>query len=411
VRILYAYDEILPSTATDTEQVVNTVAALARAGVEVELRVPRIGGRPVPTPEILREYYQVAGDFAVLPFQTSFDGARPLQKAAHAARAARGPNESGGAIWYTRNLPCLAAGLAAGYRVVFEHWRPWPDQYPPLQVLLRAAMRHPRFLGAVLHSEHARESYERLGIAPDRLRTIHNGYDPDRMEPVLTREQARTTVGLPMAAKIAMYSGRVNAQKGIGALLELARRCPEVTVVIVGSEGYGPVEREAASIANVTVVPWQAFDLTVTYLYAADVLLLPLTLEALEVHKTAVLPMKLFLYLASGRPVLAPIAPDTRELLDAHNAALVPPDDPAAAAARLRQLLSDRELWERTARAARETARELTWDRRARRIVEFIEERVAAGPACGRGEDPWSVQQWLRESERWVGDALQRRRE
>jgi hypothetical protein len=73
VRILYAFDEILPSTATDTEQVVNTVAALARSGVSVELRLPRMGGRPAPTAAALRRYYQVEGNFSVAEFPTGFD--------------------------------------------------------------------------------------------------------------------------------------------------------------------------------------------------------------------------------------------------------------------------------------------------------------------------------------------------
>jgi glycosyltransferase involved in cell wall biosynthesis len=401
VQIIYAYDELLPSTATDTEQVMNTVSALAQIGVDVELRIPAPPGRPIPTREALTAYYGVKGRYSVTKFPTRFDTMRPLQKAAHAATVARRSSPKD-AVWYTRNLPCLAAGLAAGYRVAFDHWRPWPDQYPPLQLPLRQAMRHPRFLGAILHSDHARESYARIGIPAERLTTIHNGYDPLRLEPRLGREEARRQLGLPVEGNIATYAGRVHARKGIGSLLQLARDCPEVTVVIVGSEGEGDVEREARRLSNVRVVPWQAFDRTTPYLYASDVLLLPLTLAPLEVHGTAVLPMKLFLYLATGRPVLAPRAPDTRELLSDDNAALVAPDDPAAAAVALRRLLRDDAWRKRLSKHAVETTRELTWERRAGKIVAFLEERMAAPRSRATGGASWSVGKWVGESWRWV---------
>jgi starch synthase len=407
VRLIYAFDEILPSTATDTEQVINTVAALGRAGVEVELRLPMVPGRATPSWASLTDYYQLAGPFRVTPLPSTFGSVRALQKAAHAVRSAARTGDRD-AIWYTRNLPAVAAGLAAGYRVAFEHWRPWPDQYPPLQAPLRLLMHHPQFLGAVLHSEHARSSYERLGIAPERLVAVHNGYDPERMRPRLTREQARAQLGLPLRAKIGVYTGRVHENKGVGSLLELARRCPEMTLVIVGSERIGSVEKRAQQLANVVIVPWQPFDRTISYLYAADVLLLPLTLAALERHHTAVLPMKLFIYLASGRPTLAPYAGDTRELLSEENAALVPPDDVAAAARKLRLLFSDKELWTRTARAARLTSRAFTWDRRAERLKAFLAERLAAHPGHAH-PDTWTLAGWAATSASWAKQSVRER--
>lgn len=377
MRIIYAYDELLPSTATDSEQVVNTVSALAFAGAEVELWIPEPPGRARPTYESLAEYYDVRGEFQVTAFPTHFDRVRPLQKAAHSLRAAlhRAPSS---AVWYTRNLPSLVAGLSSGRRAAYEHWRPWPDQYPALRLPIAHVMQRKRFLGAILHSDHARESYERIGVPRERLVTIHNGYDPGRIEPRLGRKEARERLGLPVDARIATYAGRVHERKGIGSLLELARRCPEVTLLIVGSEGEGTIEIEARRLPNVRVVPWQPFAATVPYLYASDVLLLPLTLAPLEVHKTAVMPMKLFLYLATGRPVMAPHAPDTRELLDDTNSLLVPPDDPAAHATALRELLRDEVRWKRLSERALETVSDLTWQRRAEKILRFLEGRLRA---------------------------------
>ena len=51
------------------------------------------------------------------------------------------------------------------------------------------------------------------------------------------------------------------------------------------------------------------------WLAAADVLLIPPSRAPLEQFRNCVLPLKLFAYLAAGKPILAPRAPDTAELL------------------------------------------------------------------------------------------------
>jgi glycosyltransferase involved in cell wall biosynthesis len=233
----------------------------------------------------------------------------------------------------------------------------------------------------VLHSDLARTSYENAGVAPDRLLTAHNGYDPERLEPRLSRTTARERCGLPNRPTVT-YAGRVTMEKGLGLMLDMARALPDVQFVIVGSEGEGEVERQAASLDNVRVVPWQPFDDTVPYLYAANVLLIPPSTKPLKEVGNTVLPMKTFLYMAAGRAILAPASPDLQELLrDGENAALVPPDAPDAAIRRLRTLLEAPNDCDRLGRAARSDIENHTWPRRAERVLHFIQHRRGAAPS------------------------------
>ena len=84
--------------------------------------------------------------------------------------------------------------------------------------------------------------------------------------------------------------------------------------------------------------------------------------------------MKIFSYLAAGRPILAPAIADVQEVLvDGENARLVPPDNPAEGARALRALLSDSDLQVRLSRgASRRRAAEFAWQARAKRIVGFL---------------------------------------
>ena len=90
------------------------------------------------------------------------------------------------------------------------------------------------------------------------------------------------------------------------------------------------------------------------------------------------LPLKLFAYLAAGRPDPRPVAPDTAELLaDGDTALLVPPGDPAAAAAALDRL-RDPALAARLGASAYARSAELTWDARAEKIHGFLEDAAGA---------------------------------
>ena len=245
MHIAYAYDEPLPHTGADAEQVVNTVAALGRHDVAVELLLPATPGITV-SPELLREYFEVTGPFEVGVIPKSLLRARFFEKWTHAFRVAADARTAAADVAYTRNLPSLFTLLRAGRRVVYEHFRPWGDQYAALRPVLRWMLHHPRLVGAILHSNHTRESYLRLGAPPERLLVAHNGWDPARMEPRLSRRDARQRLGLPTTGGVAVYTGRVNRKKGLDLLLEAARRMPELTLVLVGSEGQGAIETEAA---------------------------------------------------------------------------------------------------------------------------------------------------------------------
>jgi glycosyltransferase involved in cell wall biosynthesis len=376
LKLRYVFDERLPGTGADTEQVVNTVAALGRSEVDVRLLIPGAATGPGDT-AALSEYYHVSGAFGVDLLKIA-SGPRGVEKWSHAIRATRDSRLQGADLIYTRNLPTLFCFLRRGYRAAYEHFRPWPDQYPILRPALRWMLRHPNLVAGVFHSALTRESFLRLGAQPERLLVAHNGWDPTRMQPELDRAAARARLGLPATGAIAVYTGRINRKKGLDMVLEAARRLPEMLFVLVGSEGDGPIEAEAAAIANTRVVPWQRFGDLAPYLYAADVLIIPPSLEPLERHGNTVLPIKLFLYLAAGRAILAPIAPDTAELLsDGKNAALVPPGEMDAMLNSLRRLVSDPVYAQHLGAEAREMAQSLTWDHRAVRIRDFLAARLA----------------------------------
>jgi glycosyltransferase involved in cell wall biosynthesis len=116
------------------------------------------------------------------------------------------------------------------------------------------------------------------------------------------------------------------------------------------------------------------------FLLAADVLLIPPSAAPLMQHGRTVLPMKVFSYLAAGRPIVAGRLPDVCEVLvDGDNALLVTPDAADETAQALRALLADPGLCERLSQGALRSAAELTWESRARRVLACIERWRVSG--------------------------------
>jgi glycosyltransferase involved in cell wall biosynthesis len=352
------------------------------------LLIPRIGTEH--TAEEIRRFYGVGGSFELAYF-TSFRRPRVAQKIWNAVAVALG-GESADVVWYTRNLPLALAALARGRTVVYETYRPWPDQYPVLRPLLRRMGRSPRFVGAILHSDVARQSFLRLGVPEDKLLLAHNGFDPRRLEPVLDASTARGKLGLPLDTTIVVYTGRVDAKKGLDSVLQMAHRRPDVLFLLVGSKRPDAFTERASHVDNVRLIPWQSYEDISDWLYAADVLLLPPSSDPHERHGDTVLPMKLFSYLAVGRPILARGTEDIREVLrDGDNAILVPPADVDAAVASLGQLIDDPALRERLASNARRDSKAYTWDARAERIDRFLAKRcpkLAAKPSSAVEDSP-----------------------
>lgn len=378
VKIAYLTDQVLPQTATDTAQLMSMVSAFGAVGADVTLVAPHRFGRPDPTVDELCSYYEVAPTFRVRFVPSLYPSLRGVEKAAHGIVGPWMQEALRADVVYTRNLPIVTPALLFGRTpVAYETYRPWPRQKPWSAPLFRRLGRHRGFAGAILHSQLALDAYAGCGVPAHKLLVAHNGYDPRQIEPRLSRPAARAQLGLPLDQRVVCYAGRIGVHKGLGTILDMAAQLPEVRFVLVGSEGQGPIELRAATMANVMMVPWQPFSGTLPYLYASDVLLIPPTRGPLEKTGNTVLPIKTFLYMATGRPIFAPATPDLLELLrDGHNARLIQPDDPVAAVHALREMLAAERERERLGEQARADVSELTWASRATRILAFLGERL-----------------------------------
>ena len=177
-----------------------------------------------------------------------------------------------------------------------------------------------------------------------------------------------------------VYAGHLYAWKGVDVLLDALGQLGGIRGVIVGGYEKEPdlarLRERAARFGisdRVTFTGLVPPSAVAAYLRAARMLVLPNPASAISTRFTS--PLKLFEYMAAGRPIVASDLPSIREVLrHEENALLVEPGNPTALAAGVRRLLEDRALADRLARAAMTDVQDYSWDRRAERLEALLQQ-------------------------------------
>ena len=401
MKILFAFENPLPSKEADAEVFLTTARYLAPLSSRSWLHVPLPAGSAA-----------VVGASASLPVIRAYAPARPaaLRHLCCGLTLIVRRQYWQADLIYTRNLWIAWTAMLFGKRVAFDHYRPWPDQIPPLQPWIYRLVCNRNFLINICHSEYTRRKYLGLGVPESKLRCVHNGFEPQRLLRPLPVEDARRALGVPDGTRTVVYTGRLNHKKGLDLVIEAARRLPDLLFILVGSYGEGPIETMARPLANVRIVRWQPPEMLPRYIFAADILLIPPSWKPLTAFGSTVLPLKLFLYMASGRPILAGATPDVREVLrHDENAFLCTPDCPDSLVDGIIAVTRDTMLAARLAATALAESRDFTWQARAHKIADILDSRLRSGSA-ERGH--WSGVQsrtWIRQSWRWLAHLVRHR--
>lgn len=206
------------------------------------------------------------------------------------------------------------------------------------------------------------------------IEVIPNGVDTSRYTPpsAVERSAARSHLGLPADAFVAIFIGHEFERKGLGIAMQALRDAPDAILLVVG--GTADMVRRAEAQARRSGVDERVrfvgrqIDPRL-HLRASDVLVLP---SAYEANALVVLEA-----LSCGLPVISTrvgFAPDI--IVDGVNGCLVE-RDPDVVAQRLRSLQAQNLApWRE---AARHTAEAHAWPRIAQRYLDLVASLDPAG--------------------------------
>jgi glycosyltransferase involved in cell wall biosynthesis len=274
-----------------------------------------------------------------------------------------------------RSLHACAVTAQAGIPTTLDAHMPTVVQWRTERWLLRWMIGAPGFRRLVVNCNALGHAVLReVPELADRIVVAHNGADPvaEGAQPADLGE----TAGRPQVG----YLGHLYAGKGFEIIRALAARAPWADFHVVGGDrdSVDRLRRDSTVPANVRlhgfVPPPEVDPLTLAF----DVLLAPYQREV----RTAgggetgawMSPLKLFGYMAAGKPILCSDLPVLREVIeDGRNGLLLPPDDPSAWVVALQRLINDPAEGERLGATARaDFLARHTWRQRASRVLDGV---------------------------------------
>jgi glycosyltransferase involved in cell wall biosynthesis len=202
----------------------------------------------------------------------------------------------------------------------------------------------------------------RLAIVPDGTRLPH----------------MRAPAARPGPSPVVGYAGHLYPWKGVDLLLEALVHLPHARGLIIGGHPGEPDLEVCRTLAlNLGLAHRVRFTGLVprsevaARLLEADILVLPNSPTRISSAYTS--PLKLFEYMASGRPIVASDLPSLREVLHEDAAVLVAAGESSALAQGIQRLIDDPALAVRIAAVARTRVEDYTWKTRAERLEGLMQ--------------------------------------
>lgn len=224
-------------------------------------------------------------------------------------------------------------------------------------------------------SEVLAETISNAGVLQDRIVVMHNGVDQSFLADV-DGANLREKYGLKDKLVLG-FAGFIRPWHGVDRVLQVLAEStdPSIHLLLVGD---GPAAPDILSAAHelgvgdrVTLTGAVQREAVPAHIAAFDIALQPGVAPYAS-------PLKIFEYMALGKPILAPDSANIREILhDGETALLFDPSAPQALITALEMLIADTDLRRRLGLAARQALiqRDYTWDGNARR-VEAIATRL-----------------------------------
>jgi glycosyltransferase involved in cell wall biosynthesis len=285
-------------------------------------------------------------------------------------------------ILYTWTLQSALLGLWMGMPVILEIHDRTTGKVG--QWVFKQFVKHKGEKRLLLITQALKEALENeQGVHLDEawLQIAPNAIDMDQYQQVIPAQVAREQLNLPQQFT-AVFTGHFYTGRGIELLFGLAQHVPQVHFLWVGgTEDLVASWRQrldVAGVKNVTLtgfVPQQQIPL---FQSAGDVLLMPygMQIAGSSGGNSADIcsPMKMFDYLATGRPILSSDLAVIREVLNDETTLFCPAKNIQAWADALTTLINDPQRCQVMGEHARATALGYTWLKRTETALNGFDE-------------------------------------
>jgi glycosyltransferase involved in cell wall biosynthesis len=227
-------------------------------------------------------------------------------------------------------------------------------------------------------SNEIKQQFIRMGVSPEKIKTIPNGIDINKFSPVTQEEKLflRSKLNLPTDKIIFCYTGRIARTKGIMMLAqvwkEIAQKYNNVFLLFVGSgkNSFDDCENELREFIknnelNRCIFATGRVDETYVYLQASDVFVFPSDYEGFG--------FGILEGMACGLPaVLTRVGAALEVVEDRKNAVLVNPKDPGQLCSATKWILENKSNWDEIGKNARKSIEPYSVENEVKMYVDMF---------------------------------------
>lgn len=360
MKLLYIANARMPTDQANGKQIAEMCEALATGGSELTLVIPdRSRSNPMHGYDVYK-YYQIESNFKIehVPVIDTFSTNLPLALSfqllnlSFALGCFRFVFDRRQVFTRSKLVGTLLA--VCGKHVVFEAH----DSAHP-HILNSISAR--RFKKVVTISKSIDQSWTRLNA-----KTV---YLPDglnrRWLELVHKVEARERLKLSPKKPLLIYTGTLTPWKGSETLIKASQASSKVDFYCIGRV-------EEATTGNLKLISHQPAHVIRLWQAAADILIIPNSAKYKKGRQDTS-PLKLFEYMASGRPILASDVPAIREIVDESKVTFFKPDNHIDLIDKVKWILENPKEAEIKAIRAIAEVKKYTWNNRAKKILELFQ--------------------------------------
>jgi len=274
---------------------------------------------------------------------------------------------------YTRNLFGAYLCVKDGYKTIFECHMP-PSKFWDKYFLEKIFNKDNLTIVVISNAL----KILLMGMFPtineSKILVAHDGFNSDWLKEDKKSFFMRENLSLNNNDFVIGYVGSLYKGRGINLILKIAKHFKNDKTLIVGGD-----EKEICNIKqnfnelihdNIHFIGYVKNSEVLGYLISCSILLMPYQTDLKTANNGIntsqyMSPLKMFEYMASGRPIISSDFPVLKEILNDHNSILVEPDDLSSWVDAINKLKFDKKLRKKLASNAFDDVQKYNWLNRA----------------------------------------------
>ena len=365
MKIIYIANSSMPSRSANSIQVMKTCEAFTRQGENITLLVPS-SLKGLFKKNDLFDFYCIGKRFDIKKILSLPGKGIALFYLLSAACTIFKKVD----IVYTKQIEAAMLASLGRKRFVLEMHSDLIDRVDRL--FFRWIYRSKYFLRLVLISNYLKKRFLIYGFDRRKISISPDGVDINTFANKRTRKYKRIRVG---------YGGHLFKGRGVGIIEELSVLMPHIDFYLWGGTEklLDYWRKRTKKIKNIYFKGFVKNSILAVELANCDILIMPYREEVAVFGNKGntvkwMSPMKMFEYMATGRPIIASDLAAIREILrDGYNAVLVPCGSIKKWKKAVEVLISNKKLAGKIGRNARsDVEKNHTWDIRVKKILEGL---------------------------------------